>query len=36
MCDTIDEAMFDILNEKYEIDKTGGFQDQLREAFKQK
>ncbi len=30
-CDVIDEAMFDLLNEKYEIDHTGGFQDQLRE-----
>ena len=30
-CDTIDEAMFDLLNEKYEIDRAGGFQDQLRE-----
>lgn len=30
-CDIIDEAMFDLLNEKYEIDRTGGFQDQLRE-----
>jgi hypothetical protein len=29
-CDTIDEAMFDLLNEKYEIDRAGGFQDQLR------
>jgi hypothetical protein len=36
MCDTIDEAMFDILNEKYGIDHTGGFQDQLREAVEQK
>lgn len=33
-CDTIDEAMFDLLNEKYEIDRTGGFQDQLREHVK--
>ncbi len=36
MCDTIDEAMFDILNEKYAIDHTGGIQDQLRDAFEQK
>jgi hypothetical protein len=36
VCDTIDEAMFDILNEKYGIDHTGGFQDQLREAVEQK
>jgi hypothetical protein len=36
VCDTIDEAMFDILKEKYGIEHTGGFQDQLREAFEQK
>ena len=29
-CDIIDEEMFDLLNEKYEIDRTGGFLDQLR------
>ena len=36
VCETIDEAMFDILNEKYGIDHTGGFQDQLREYVEQK
>ena len=30
-CDTIDEAMFDLLAEKYEIDRTGGLIDQLRD-----
>lgn len=30
-CDTIDEAMFDLLTEKYEIDRTGGLIDQLRD-----
>jgi hypothetical protein len=36
MCVTIDEAMLDILNEKYGIDHTGGFADQLREAIEKK
>lgn len=36
VCDTIDEAMFDLLNEKYGIDHTDGFADQLRAHVKTK
>jgi len=36
MCNTIDEEMFDLLNEKYGIDHTGGVQDQLCRVYEQK
>ena len=36
MCNKIDEEMFDLLNEKYGIDHTGGVQDQLRTVYEQK
>jgi len=36
VCDTIDEEMFDFLNEKYGIDFSGGFHDQLSEHLKTK
>jgi len=36
MCNTIDEEMFDLLNEKYGTYHTGGVQDQLRTTYEQK